>query len=360
MATLTSLTAALAEPQLTNWIGQFLQLLYENIGVMGWAVIAFTVVIKLILSPLDVWQKVAMRKNNKKMERVKPQMEKLQKQYANNKDMLAQKQMELYKKEKISMFGTILSSCLPLIVTMVVIILVFQGFQSVVQYQNEKMIYDLYQTYQSMTASGTPIEEINAALLAQYQNNLQGFGWIKNIYMPDTWANIVPTWETFSGTNIGQLNSSMMEGITVRYETLIGPAAQYYADKGWNGYLILPIASIALSVVSQLLMKVQTKKAKGEAKSEQQAGQGMMKAMMFVMPVMIGVFSLFYSAALSIYFFVSSLISTIFQLVFNLFTKRADKREQETALATTYIRKRDLNKTADEKPEKKSFFRRKE
>lgn len=59
-----------------------------------------------------------MHKNQKITERLKPTMEKIQKQYGDNKQAFSQKQMELNRKEGYSYF----SACLPMIVTLVVFI----------------------------------------------------------------------------------------------------------------------------------------------------------------------------------------------------------------------------------------------
>ena len=74
----------------------------------GWRVVLFTLCLKLLLSPLDIFQRYKARKNQKITERLKPQMEKLQKQYT-DQTVLAQKQMQLNKKEGFSY----MSSCLP-------------------------------------------------------------------------------------------------------------------------------------------------------------------------------------------------------------------------------------------------------
>ena len=100
--------------EVNHFVGKFIYVLYENIGNFGWTVVAFTVILKVALSPLDIWQKLVTRKNAKKMERMKPQLEVLQAKYGDDKQKFQQEQMALYKREKYSMFG----ACLPMIVTL--------------------------------------------------------------------------------------------------------------------------------------------------------------------------------------------------------------------------------------------------
>ena len=51
-------------PELTNLIGKFIYIMYNAIGNFGWTVVVFTIILKVILSPLDFWQKHVTRKNN--------------------------------------------------------------------------------------------------------------------------------------------------------------------------------------------------------------------------------------------------------------------------------------------------------
>ena len=128
---------------LTNWVGKLLELLYTKIGNFGWTVVVFSIILKVVLSPLDIWQRVSTRNQQKKMEAIKPKLEKIEKQYRNNPDLLKQKQYEVQREAKINVFAT----CLPLIVTMVVFFVVFGGFRALVTYENEVIVEELDQTY---------------------------------------------------------------------------------------------------------------------------------------------------------------------------------------------------------------------
>ena len=56
----------------------------------GWMIIVFTIALKLILSPLDIWQKKVSRDSMRKQEKMQPQLDKLKKQYGNNQQLLNQ------------------------------------------------------------------------------------------------------------------------------------------------------------------------------------------------------------------------------------------------------------------------------
>ena len=86
-----------------------------------------------------------MRKQNIKMAQNKETMEKLQKQYAGNKEMYNKKVMEMYKANGISMF----SSCLPLILSLVIFFIAIGAFNDYSTYatvQNYNQLVKAYDT----------------------------------------------------------------------------------------------------------------------------------------------------------------------------------------------------------------------
>ncbi len=115
-----------------NWIGQIIRWLIESIGIVAVGIIVFTLILKTIVLPLDIYSRIKTKKQALVMEEMRPQMEKLQKQYANDKQMYNQKVAELQKKSGASMFG----ACLPMIVSLVIFMVVFSAFSTYSQYAN--------------------------------------------------------------------------------------------------------------------------------------------------------------------------------------------------------------------------------
>ena len=125
-----------------NWIGKIIRWLVNGAGV-GFGIILFTLILKLIVLPFDIKQRTSMRKQNIKMKENQAKMEKLQKQYANDKAMYNQKLMEMYKESGISMF----SSCLPMILSLVIFIVAINAFNSYSQYaaiENYNLMVNAY------------------------------------------------------------------------------------------------------------------------------------------------------------------------------------------------------------------------
>lgn len=359
----------------THFMAKFMITINNALGggvaSFGWTVVLFTVILRLILSPLDIWQKVISRRNNKAMERMKPQLEALQARYADDKQRLQQEQMALYKKEKYSTMGM----CLPTIVTFVVFFVVFAGFRQMVGYQFAKDYKECVKAYNTSIA-----EQIEANKDADYivdngdgkwdiddikktqegkdfyteaqknaqqavynvyysedQVTIRSFLWIKNIFVSDNWAQAVPDFATVTGQK--GMATSKLTGITIdEYDDVMADVlgtGGYGKDGKWNGLLILPILSIALSFLSTKLLSgsqaqppAPPQDAQGEGAEKAQSQQQTMKMMQYVMPIMMGVFALFYSGAFALYMFTSSLCAILFQLTFNLIAKLVDKSRE--------------------------------
>ena len=54
----------LLSAEMTNLIGKFLLVLYNAIGDFGWTVVVFTLLLKTVVLPLDIWQKFYMSKKH--------------------------------------------------------------------------------------------------------------------------------------------------------------------------------------------------------------------------------------------------------------------------------------------------------
>lgn len=98
------------------------------------AIIVFTVLIKSALFPLTLKQ----IKSQKALQDLQPKMEELKKKFKNQKDKLAQATMELYKQEKVNP----LSSCLPVLIQLPFLIVVYQVFRHGLEIESLEMLYE--------------------------------------------------------------------------------------------------------------------------------------------------------------------------------------------------------------------------
>jgi len=104
-----------------NLLIAFYHLFFNN---MGLAIIAITILIKVVSFPLTKPSIEAAKKQRE----LKPELDKLKLKYK-NKQVFAQKQMELFKKHGINP----IAGCLPQIINLIVIIALYQVFRHLLE-----------------------------------------------------------------------------------------------------------------------------------------------------------------------------------------------------------------------------------
>jgi len=109
-----------------------LKWLYGILGNWGWAIIAMTIIIKSAFYPLNH----ASARSMAKMKVIAPKLKALQAQYADDKQQLQVKMMEMYKQEKINPLG----GCLPILVQIPVFIALYWVLLSAVELRHAPWI----------------------------------------------------------------------------------------------------------------------------------------------------------------------------------------------------------------------------
>ena len=323
---------------MNDFVYSILAWIQSWVGSWGWSIVVFAILIRLVLTPLDFKSRVSMRKTTK----LQPQLQALQKKYANDKEKLNAKTAELYKKEHINP----LSSCLPMLLSWPVLIAVWGAMRMVA---NKELLIQLTQ------------------ILNNEMPALEPWLWVKNLWMPDnlfsaclpdlntlrvipadqwqTWFNGLDqsnlpilikdlglTAASFDGnalqTTLQQIleavqqNAGYVEAVAVRpgwtFNLLF---TQVSLINQYNGWLLLPI----LSAVSQFAMT----KAMGGMQQQQPAAQGSAagsgKFMQYFFPIFSLVICLGYSAAFSLYWVFSGVASMAQTIIIN---KWLDKKEE--------------------------------
>ena len=333
---------------MTDFLKSILDWLYVMMGNYGWAVVVFTIMIRLVLLPFDYKSRVGMRKTTA----IQPKIQELQAKYGKDQEKLNRKMSELYKKEKINP----LSGCLPLLLSYPIIIIMWGAMR------------------------GMANQQLAAQILAMLQNpddmpDLAGWLWVKNLWVPDSpFAAVLPTlqniqmvasedWlkvltpetlallppelsltmESFAKENL----QATVQAIYTFLESHEAYASATATVPGWsnigflglfsftvykefNGLFLLPI----LSAVSQIVMTkiAQAGQPQPSAMTEQQRQQQSTgKFMNWFFPL----FSLFicasYNGAFALYWVTSNIVMMLVTLFINW---HLDNKEREAKAAT--------------------------
>lgn len=101
-----------------NGLSWILETLNNLVGNYGFAIVLFTIVVKLALFPLTLKQQKSMYHT----QQIQPELKKLQEKYKDNKEKLNKEMTKLYQEKGVNP----LAGCLPMILQMVILIALFQ------------------------------------------------------------------------------------------------------------------------------------------------------------------------------------------------------------------------------------------
>ncbi|WP_161878146.1 membrane protein insertase YidC [Alkalibacterium sp. MB6] len=110
---------------------QFIEILADLFGSYGLAIIAITIIVRLLILPLSVKQQRSTMEQQVKMEAIKPATEEIQAELKaatdpQEKQELNQELMEVYREHNVSMLGG-LSGCLPLLIQLPIFTAMYQA-----------------------------------------------------------------------------------------------------------------------------------------------------------------------------------------------------------------------------------------
>ena len=254
-------------------------------GVLGHsfvlAIIAATILIRMVTLPLTLPQ----QRNSRKMAELAPQLEELKKKYGSDRNKFAQAQMELYKENKVNMFG----GCLPLILQLVVMIAFYQALTG--------------------SLATTPLQ------LQQLSHRV--------------WPALIPL---IPINPIFMIYDLGLPGVLPVVEQNVSPiVAQLLV-------FILPALVVATTYLSQKLMT---------PPSADPSQASMTRQMNIIMPMMFGLFALQFASGLSIYFIVSNLVGTAQAWLMNRRWKKKPVLTPATAVVTASKASKPITAPAD-------------
>jgi len=334
-----------------------------DVNSYAWTILLFTIVLKLVLSPLDFLQRFYTNKTSRMQAKIMPEMEKLKKRYGQNQALLYQKQNELYKKHNVNMRGSCTVMILYMVVTLTVFLTLFNSLQSISSFQINNQFNELSQAYsisynqeyyvdylgitEEEFLSKTP-EEQNTFLALfdedelqtaknQAISNAQDKVVLKYEEVKDSWLWVNNIWRSDKPTTTAILNyndfvASTGSKITqVEYENVMAKLINNKEINKANGYYILSIVVVLVSFLSQWITRKisQPKSANGQTVAQ----PGMTKILMFIMPIAMFMFTISSSAMFAIYIIANTLITTLLTPIITIVANKIeDKKEKETKI----------------------------
>lgn len=288
-------------------LGWIIKTIYDFVQNYGVAIILFTVVMKLLLLPLNIKSQKAMKKQQK----IQPLLAELQKKYANDQQKLQQETMKLYKENNVSMAG----GCLPMLIQMPILVALYQAIQRPLTYMFNvpyKNVPD--DILQKVTALKEAVIESgrNIGNLA----NLDAGQLLQSSQISiSSWAGEVgeKVHEWYINFNFLGLDLSRSPQ----------DALSYLGDIAGNLSIVLLLIIPVVAVISSVAQsKISMKLSGQDKKSGNDQAQAMNGMMTWMMPIMTGFFTFTLPAGIGLYWIVSGFLQVLQQLALNYYFEK--------------------------------------
>ncbi|RRD93674.1 YidC/Oxa1 family membrane protein insertase [Clostridiales bacterium COT073_COT-073] len=298
--------------QLAQIFGVIIEYIYNflknvfGLESIGMTIILFTIFTRILLLPLAFKQQKSMRE----MQKLQPEMKKIQDKYKNKKDPESQQKMQmeisqLYQKNGTSPFG----GCLPMLVQLPIIWALFYVLRNIPAY-----IGSVRQIYVGIVAKVSGVAGVGA-VLTEMNEGLKALSVAD--FDPAVENKLI---ELFSKFTSEQWNS-LFEKMPVLSDLLADSISHIQHIYYWLGINLADnpnLASIGvlipvLNVVAQFFM---SKLTMGNTSGNDQAAQTN-KTMMYTMPFITGFFTISMPAGLGLYWLVGTLFHIGQQFVIN-------------------------------------------
>ncbi len=306
----------------------------------GWAIVVFTICLKLVLAPLDILQRVASNKQARVNNALKPEMDALQAKYGNNREKLNQEQNKLYKKYNVNMAGI----CLPMLISLVLtLVIFFTLFSSIRSWGNDNMFSsynELDKTYVSASINAQDTDEYKAlttdeekaeyvydysinAVKEKYDDisKRNSWLWIKNVWKSDTNTSQFVDFDKYAKhLKLSEEEKSLAKE---RYNAIVGTIQTEEGES--NGYYILIVLAALVTLATQLL----------SAKLSTPSGQKlnvMNKVMMAVLPISMFIFAMTSNAVFTLYIITNSIMSAIISTILTLIMRKKNKNSDSESI----------------------------
>ena len=308
---------------------EWLYLLLQN---YGWAIILFTILLRVVMFPLGITQ----QKSSAKMQAYQPMIQDIQKKWANDKNRQNQEMQKFYEENNIKMTA----GCAPMMINMIVIFSMIAVIQAPLNY--------ILRVSPEQVASGIAVVQNSPEITTEidsknvYTQQSVLIGEIKKA--PEVFINGVEAKDEDGKTYTAKMDAAVVEQVKDFNFEFAGFNLAEAPTLNFNRYLILPLLSILTMFGSQIIIM------KTMPGSQQSGGQ--MMIMTLLMGVMFGFYAFRVPVGFSLYYTVSNVVMLAQQLVLRkLYNPLKIRAEVEAEIEARRAEKKSKKKVAvkDEK-----------
>ena len=296
---------------IANLFGYLLNFLYNTFNNYGIAIIVFSVILRIILIPVTIFQQKSMKKSAELQEKMKE----IQKKYKNNPEKLNQETMNLYKTEKVNP----LSGCLSSILQIIIILSVFWLVSKPLTYM-KKVPQDTINNYV------TEIKEAGSSTSAYQEIDV-----IKQKGQQDEKVNINLD---FFGIDLSMVPNANMKDLKVYIIPVLYVLTSFLSMKLTNKQVkTKKKETLAIAEKSQDSKENIEKEEKDPAEEAAESMELMSNSMNYMFPIMAISISFVTPLGLALYWLVSNVLIMIERVIIDkVFDKKDEKKgEKENA-----------------------------
>lgn len=296
---------------IANLFGYLLNFLYNTFNNYGIAIIVFSVILRIILIPVTIFQQKSMKKSAELQEKMKE----IQKKYKNNPEKLNQETMNLYKTEKVNP----LSGCLSSILQIIIILSVFWLVSKPLTYM-KKVPQDTINNYV------TEIKEAGSSTSAYQEIDV-----IKQKGQQDENVNINLD---FFGIDLSMVPNANMKDLKVYIIPVLYVLTSFLSMKLTNKQAkTKKKKTLAIAEKSQDSKENIEKEEKDPAEEAAESMELMSNSMNYMFPIMAISISFVTPLGLALYWLVSNVLIIIERVIIDkVFDKKDEKKgEKENA-----------------------------
>ena len=300
-----------------------LKCFYSWFDSYGLALILFAVVVKVVLFPLSLKGKRSMIQMNM----LSGQMQKLQKQYANNRERYNLEVQKLYEKEKVNPMGGCLWSFIPLLILMVLYPIIRQPIHYMMGINDADTLNAIANV---VNWGAVALDNGWIRQAAETFANDAGYNqlYLSSLITPDNLAAVQAA-AGEAGKNIFSINFDFLGLVDLSQI----PKLKFWTMEGGLGLFLLPVISAGSSVLFSVI-SMKTNAVNKQA--QQAANNASMRTMLIVSPLISLWIGFTLPAALCVYWIANNLLSMLQEFICG----RLLKKDYEKAAAAQAERER--------------------
>ena len=297
----------------------------------GWAIIVFTIALKLLMSPLDIYQRISTKKQQKFQTVMQPELQALQAKYGNDRERLNRETANVYKKYNFNVGGMCFSMLITMGLSMVVFFTLFSSLRS---YGTSKL-YSSYESLDKAYIQTVESSEYNAMSDQEKATTLEitikdeykdlskenSWLWVKNVWKKDTNESQFVDFEDYA-KHMG-LTDTAKEEARARYDYIIKTVEGEKSQA--NGYYVLIILAVAISFLTQWLSTKVTM-PKGQKLNT------MNKVMLAVIPATMAILAFTSNVVFTLYIIANSVMTAIISTILAFTMKPKNGKEEDVII----------------------------